>query len=38
LLRDDGPVDVGLITATDGLVDALNTIDAVLSERLPPPP
>jgi hypothetical protein len=35
----DGLADgqVGLITATDGIVDALNTIHAVLEERLPAP-
>jgi uncharacterized membrane protein YccC len=35
-LQDEvGSRDVGLITATDGIVDALNTIHAVLEDRLP---
>jgi len=35
-LRDDlADARVGLLTATDGIVDALNTIHAVLEERLP---
>jgi hypothetical protein len=35
-LQDElGAGEVGLITATDGIVDALDTIHAVLEERLP---
>ncbi|MGZ4231879.1 MAG: FUSC family protein [Solirubrobacteraceae bacterium] len=35
-LREEvGSRDVGLITATDGIVDALDTIHAVLEDRLP---
>jgi uncharacterized membrane protein YccC len=36
-LQDEvGDDAVGLIAATDGIVDALNTIHAILEERLPP--
>jgi uncharacterized membrane protein YccC len=35
-LQDElGATGVGLVTATDGIVDALNTIHAILEERLP---